>query len=186
MSDSTPPFAGPLAARQRSMIPLAAIWLALGCAGEAPERPVAVADVTELMVSVLEPAAETYWDGVGEVLDQEGIHLIRPLTDEDWTALRNAAFVIAESGNLLMMDGRARDRGEWMALSGAMVETGRLALGAVDRLDADAVFDAGAEVYYACANCHARYAAETLRPSDPRSGPGPDAEESPPDDGGDR
>ena len=146
-----------------------AAGLAAACSGEAPERPVAVADVTELMISVLEPAAETYWAGVGEILVEEGVHLIRPLTDDDWTALRNAAFILAESGNLLMMDGRVRDRGDWMAHSRDMADAGRLALEAVDRRDADAVFDAGAEVYYACRDCHARYAAETLRPSDPRS-----------------
>ena len=154
---------------KNSRLPLLALWVAAGCTGEAPERPTPVADVQELMISVLEPAAETYWDGVGEVLDEEGVHQFRPLTEEDWTSLRNAAFVLAESGNLLMMDGRARDRGDWMAHSRAMVETGRLALDAVDRRNADAVFDAGAEVYYACRDCHARYAAETLRPSDPHS-----------------
>ena len=157
---------------KNSRLPLLALWVAAGCTGEAPERPTPVADVQELMISVLEPAAETYWDGVGEVLDEEGVHQFRPLTEEDWTSLRNAAFVLAESGNLLMMDGRARDRGDWMAHSRAMVETGRLALDAVDRRNADAVFDAGAEVYYACRDCHARYATETLRPSDPRGGGG--------------
>ena len=157
---------------KNSRLPLLALWVAAGCTGEAPERPTPVADVQELMISVLEPAAETYWDGVGEVLDEEGVHQFRPLTEEDWTSLRNAAFVLAESGNLLMMDGRARDRGDWMAHSRAMVETGRLALDAVDRRNADAVFDAGAEVYYACRDCHARYATETLRPSDPRRGGG--------------
>ena len=150
-------------------LPLLALWTAAACTGEAPERPVPVADVRELMVSVLEPAAEAYWDGVGEVLTEEGVHQFRPLTEEDWTTLRNAAFILAESGNLMMMDGRARDRGDWMAHSRTMVETGRLALDAVDRRSPDAVFDAGAQVYYACRDCHARYAAETLRPSDPRS-----------------
>lgn len=157
---------------KNSRLPLLALWVAAGCTGEAPERPTPVADVRELMISVLEPAAETYWDGVGEVLDEEGVHQFRPLTEEDWTSLRNAAFVLAESGNLLMMDGRARDRDDWMAHSRTMVETGRLALDAVDRRNAGAVFDAGAEVYYACRDCHARYATGTLRPSDPHGGGG--------------
>ncbi|WP_428273830.1 hypothetical protein [Candidatus Palauibacter sp.] len=152
---------------KNSRLPLLVLWSAAACTGEAPERPVPVADVQELMVSVLEPAAEAYWDGVGEVLTEEGVHQFRPLTEEDWTTLRNAAFILAESGNLMMMDGRARDRGDWMAHSRTMVETGRLALDAVDRRSPDAVFDAGAEVYYACRDCHARYAIETLRPSDP-------------------
>ncbi|WP_419859185.1 hypothetical protein [Candidatus Palauibacter irciniicola] len=171
-------------------LPLLALPVAAGCTGEAPERPVPVADMQELMVSVMEPAAEAYWDGVGEVLTEEGVHQFRPLTEEDWTSLRNAAFVLAESGNLMMMDGRARDRGDWMAHSRTMVEAGRLALDAVDRRNPDAVFDAGAEVYYACRDCHARYAAETLRPSDPRApgpeeAPDPGAPEADATDGGD-
>ncbi|MDE2879341.1 hypothetical protein [Candidatus Palauibacter soopunensis] len=163
-------------------LPLLALSVAAGCTGEAPERPVPVADMQELMVSVMEPAAEAYWDGVGEVLTEAGVHQFRPLTEEDWTSLRNAAFVLAESGSLMMMDGRARDRGDWMDHSRTMVEAGRLALDAVDRRNPDAVFDAGAEVYYACRDCHARYAAETLRPSDPHSAPGP---EEAPDPGAD-
>lgn len=154
-------------------LPLLALSVSAGCTGEAPERPVPVADMQELMVSVMEPAAEAYWDGVGEVLTEEGVHQFRPLTEEDWTSLRNAAFVLAESGNLMMMDGRARDRGDWMDHSRTMVEAGRRALDAVDRRNPDAVFDAGAEVYYACRDCHARYATETLRPSDPYSAPAP-------------
>ena len=146
-----------------------------GCAGDGPERPVAVANVTDLMLSVLEPAAETYWDGVGEILTEEGVHQFRPLAEEDWGSLRNAAFILAESGNLLMLDGRVRDRGDWMTHSRLMVDAGRVALEAVDRRDPDAVFDAGAEVYYACRDCHARYATETLRPSDPFSAARPDS-----------
>lgn len=149
--------------------PLLAAMLAAGCAADVAPQPVAVADVTELMISVLEPAAETYWEGVGEILVEDGVHQIRPQSDEDWAALRNAAFVIAESGNLLMMDGRVRDRSDWMTYSSLMVDAGRVALAAADRRDAAAVFDAGAEVYYACRDCHARYATETLRPSDPSS-----------------
>lgn len=155
-----------------------AAGLAAACAGDGPEQPIAVADVTDLMLSVLEPAAETYWDGVGEVLTEEGVHQFRPLAEEDWSSLRNAAFVLAESGNLLMMDGRVRDRGDWMTHSRVMVDAGRLALEAVDRRDPDAVFDAGAEVYYACRDCHARYATETLRPSDPFSVASPDSGEA--------
>lgn len=144
---------------------LVAAILVVGCAPE-PSPYTPVADVKDLMISVLEPAAEVYWDAVGEILDEDGVHEIRPSGDEEWAAIRNAAFVIAESGNLLMMNGRARDRGEWMAMSQAMIESGREALRAADARNSAAVFDAGAEVYYVCSECHAKYALETLRPSD--------------------
>ena len=133
------------------------------------ERFTLVADVPELMNSVLEPAAELYWDAVGYILDGNGVREIQPNNAAEWEEVRSAAFIIAESGNLLLMDGRARDRGDWTALSEALIETGQQAIKAADLRDASAVFDAGAEVYYACANCHAKYAVETLRPNDVRS-----------------
>ncbi len=147
---------------------IAAAVLTAACAPETPQFT-PVADVRDVMISVLEPAAEVYWDAVGEILDENGVHEIRPSTDEEWDAVRNAAFVMAESGNLLMMNGRARDRGEWTAISQAMIESGREALRAAEARNTAAIFDAGAEVYYVCSECHAKYALETLRPSDTRT-----------------
>jgi hypothetical protein len=118
------------------------------------------------MNAVLEPAADVYWDAVGTILDEHGVWEFAPSTPEEWTAVRNAAYVIAESGNLLMMEGRAKDRGPWMAMSRAMVEAGRQALLAAETEDEAAVFDAGAEVYYVCSACHVQYALQTLNPSD--------------------
>ena len=76
-----------------------------------PFRP--VADVKQLMASVIEPAAEIYWDAVGSITDKNGTVEIAPKSEDEWIAVRNSAYVVAESGNLLMMDPRARDRGEW-------------------------------------------------------------------------
>jgi hypothetical protein len=143
--------------------------LLCGCGSEPPPPYEPVADVRKVMASILEPAAETYWDAVGWILDFEGTHEIKPATPEDWEAVRNAAYVMAESGNLLMMEGRSLDDDAWMAMAQAMVAAGRRALAAAEAEDPMAVFDVGAEVYAVCSNCHAVYALETLRPSDERS-----------------
>ena len=135
-----------------------------GCAPEPPPFE-EVADVKQLMNSVIDPAAEVYWDAVGTIIDLNGTEEIAPGTDEEWQAVRNAAIVIAESGNLLMLEGRRQGGVEWMALSRALIEVGREALEAAEAEDTAAVFDAGAEVYYACSRCHATYAPDTLRPS---------------------
>ena len=84
----------------------------------------AVADVQELMATVVEPAAEVYWDAVGWIIDASGTTEIRPGSPEEWEAVRNAAFVIAESGNLLMMEGRAVDQDAWIALSRSLIGRG--------------------------------------------------------------
>jgi len=137
------------------------------CAPDPPEADLfsPVADVPQLMFAVLEPAAEVYWDAVGTIIDLEGITEIEPQTQEEWDAVRNAAYVLAESGNLLMMKGRGQEGSVWNGMSLAMVEVGKRALAAAEAQDKAAVFDAGAEVYDVCTACHSIFAVETLRPN---------------------
>jgi hypothetical protein len=124
-----------------------------------------VADLKQLMVSVLEPAADEYWDGVGTIIDNTGTTEIRPETNEDWDALVNHAYVIAESGNLLMMGSRPKDGGEWMQMSRALVDVGEKAIRAAASHNTQAVFDVGAEVYEVCTACHNKYAVDLARPN---------------------
>ena len=121
------------------------------------------------MAHVLEPNAQVYWRAVGWIIDFEGEHELRPETEEEWLAVENAAFVVAEAGNLLMMDGRALDDGPWMTMSQALIDIGRRAVQVAEERDEQAVFDVGAEMYFVCTQCHATYALETLRPSDDRA-----------------
>lgn len=145
-----------------------------GCADPEPatERFSIVADVPELMLTIIEPAAEAYWDAVGWIDEESGTTELRPRTVEEWEAVRNAAFLIAESGNLLMMQERALDETAWIPMSQALIDVGREAIAAAESMDPLAVFNTGAEVYYVCTNCHATYALETLRPADERTDPG--------------
>jgi hypothetical protein len=147
----------------------AAALIALGlsaCSSAPPPPPYRpVADVKTLMASIMEPAAEIYWDAVGVIVDETGEHHIEPRTAEEWDAVRNAAFVVAESGNLLMMPGRAQDGGEWMTASQQMIDAAQKAIRAAESRDKDAVFDVGAEMYDACTNCHSKYSPGILRPN---------------------
>jgi hypothetical protein len=145
-----------------------AVVLGLGaaaCGGPAPPPFRHVADVKQLMTSVIEPAADEYWDGVGTIIDQSGTWDIRPETNAEWDALVNHAYVITESGNLLMLGPRPKDGGEWMQLSRQLVDVGEKAVKAAASHDPQAVFDVGAEVYDVCTACHAKYAQELERPN---------------------
>lgn len=145
---------------------LAVTLLAAAGGGCSPTPPLRhVADVKQLMRSVTEPAADVYWDGVGTIIDQTGVTEIKPEMDEDWDALVNSAYVIAESGNLLMLGARPKDGGDWMQMSRALVDVGEKAIRAAERHDTKAVFDVGAEVYDVCTSCHAKYASEIARPN---------------------
>ena len=148
-----------------------AVALLTGCTPEAEPASdfVLVGDMQELMFHVVDPAADVYWRAVGTIVDEEGVHELYPTTDEEWEAVSNAAMTLAESGNLMMMEGRAIDRGAWVTMSQQLIEVSQRALEAADARNLDAVFDMGAEVYYVCTNCHATYAIETLRPTDTRA-----------------
>lgn len=142
---------------------------ATACGEGSPDSEVSaltpIGDVRELMASVVEPAAETYWDAVGWIVDSTGTEYIRPTTLEEWEAVRNSAFALAESGNLMMMEGRAPDEGAWMGMTRAMMDAAVEAIAVAEARDEQGVFDMGATIYATCTNCHARYATETLRPN---------------------
>jgi len=121
------------------------------------------------MASLVEPQAEVYWDAVDVIVDEDGEHQLAPTTDDEWLLLLSAAYAVAEAGNLLMMPGYAVDDEAWAALSQSLVAVGRRAVAAAAVKDLDAIFDAGAEMYFACTNCHAAYAVGTLRPNDERA-----------------
>jgi hypothetical protein len=114
-------------------------------------------DTGVLMESFIEPSADVIWLSVGTIVSAAGEEHIRPKTEEEWTKVKNAAVAVSEAGNLLMMEPRARDADEWMRLSKAMVDTGAEAIKAAEAKDPDAVFEAGAQIYAVCSNCHAKY-----------------------------
>lgn len=149
---------------RRICLVVAVLW-ASACAGPAPPPLRQVADVKQLMQFVVEPAADLYWDGVGTIIDPSGVTEFKPETEGEWDALVNSAYVLAESGNLLMMGARPKDGGEWMQMSRAMVDVGEKAIRAASSHNPQAVFDVGAEVYETCTACHARYAVDLGRPN---------------------
>jgi hypothetical protein len=102
-------------------------------------------------------AAEVYWESVSIVIDLEGVHENYPQSDEEWETVWAAAITLAESGNLLMMPGRALDQGDWMRLSNALVDVGLEAARAAEAQDFEAVLDVGEKVYNVCLECHQQY-----------------------------
>lgn len=137
---------------------LGAAAAASACTASAEPPPFKpVADNQQLMEGVIEPAADVIWDSVGTIITAAGEEHIRPKTDEDWEVVRNAALTLTEAGNLMMIAPRARDGDEWMRLSLAMIETGTAAVRAAEAKNPDQMFDAGAEIYAVCTNCHSKY-----------------------------
>ena len=133
-------------------------FLVAGCGSEPsgpPLRP--VADVSQLMSMMLDPAADAVWDSSGTIITAEGRHEWEPETDEDWAVVANGAMTIIESANLLMIGDRARDQEGWMQLSQNMSDAAMLVHEAAEARDAELVFELGETLYRSCDRCHNLY-----------------------------
>ena len=128
----------------------------LSARGEAAAAYEPITDVHQTMAWILMPAAEVIWDSAGTIITAEGQTELAPTTPEGWDNVRNHAAIVAETGNLLMMPGRAAGA-DWNAYARGLHASGRQALAAAEARDADALFEAGGELYQACVACHARY-----------------------------
>jgi hypothetical protein len=114
--------------------------------------------VKDVMRHIINPAAETYWAHSGEVDDEKGANDRVPTAQSEWNINIDTAAQIAEAGNLLMMDGRARDpNGPWMKYAIALNKAGIAGMAAATAHDHDKTNDAGSAMYDACFQCHGRY-----------------------------
>lgn len=130
--------------------------LGLACAALAQEptptyQP--VGSMSQLMINILYPSS----DAIFYVERNE------PKTQSDWNALQNQALILAESGNLLMMPGRARDQGDWIKDAKLVVDVGNAAFKAARAKDLPAIVALNDQLNTACVTCHEQYRADYRR-----------------------
>jgi hypothetical protein len=140
-----------------SLLGLAGLVFVAGCGGPEPPPFKPLADNKLLMQAIVDPNADLVWDAVKTIDTKEGTQEFRPRNEEEWTAVRNAAITLAESGNLLMMVPRARDGGEWMTMARRMIDTSEEAIRAAEAKNADRLFTVGGDIYESCSACHQKY-----------------------------
>jgi hypothetical protein len=87
------------------------------------------------------------------------LHIYRggPKDGGDWAAVRRDAVTLEESGNLLMMPGRARDQEDWAAHVKMLVNAGTAAYKAAGDKNAQALAAVAAPLDAACTTCHQEY-----------------------------
>ena len=146
-----------------SGISLCMLMLA-GCNQPPPSAPAPAAppynttlSLKQVMEWVIDPAADVVWESVAIIITEKGENAKAPKTDEEWEKVRNAAATMVEGGNLLMMQGRARDDKKWMASAKRMSDAAGIALKAAEKKDVPTLFDSGALIYNACSACHADF-----------------------------
>ncbi|OLC51656.1 MAG: hypothetical protein AUH43_02210 [Acidobacteria bacterium 13_1_40CM_65_14] len=132
--------------------------VSFGCGGgpqPPPFKP--VADVKQLMQGAIDPSADVIWEATGTIISKDGVLERRPKNQAEWDTVRNAAIMLTESGNLLMMSPRAKDGDVWMKRSQEMIDTGVAAWKAAEAKNVDQLFTIGGDVYEACSHCHQEY-----------------------------
>jgi len=106
-----------------------------------------VGNVSELMISIIYPSSDALFY----------IERTAPKTDLEWNTVRNQALMLAESGNLLMMAGRAKDQQDWIKDSKMLVDVGRAAYKAAQAKNMDAILALNDQLYASCVTCHTQY-----------------------------
>jgi hypothetical protein len=139
--------------RQFSFVVL--ILFAAACRTSPPIK--AVATLEEVMHHMVIPNAEVVWDSVGTIYTVGKVEEIQPRNDEQWLSVEQSATVLTEAGNLLMMEGRAKDNGPWMERARALREAGASVHKAAVARDVAAVFERGGHLFDACQGCHFEY-----------------------------
>ncbi len=116
-----------------------------------------VASVKQIMNGIVNPGATAVFEAVSTTVSVEGTVEVAPQNEAEWATLGDSAAVLAEAGNLMMMEGRLVDRGDWIAMSQAMIDAAKQTLSAIDAKSKDSVLDAGSALNVSCDNCHQRY-----------------------------
>ena len=77
--------------------------------------------------------------------------------DADWAAIRRSALTLAESGNLLTMPGRVRDKANWMTDAKILADVGAAAYKAAQARDFNALAALTESLDASCTTCHKQY-----------------------------
>ena len=107
-----------------------------------------MATMKQVMVDLVHPASN-------DIL--LSIYRGGPTNEKEWEALRRSAVTLAESGNLLMMRGRARDQGEWMKDVKMLVDAGTVAYKSAEANDLKALAAVAGPLDASCTTCHKQY-----------------------------
>jgi len=107
----------------------------------------AVGNMSQLMIDIIYPTSDALF-----YVDRDP-----PKNQREWDQLRGQALMLAESGNLLMMESRARDQENWIKYSKALIDLGATAFKAAQAKDLDGIRALNDPLNDACVNCHLQY-----------------------------
>jgi len=116
---------------------------------QAPSQSIPpVATMRQLMLDLIHPAS----NDILLLIYRGG-----PTDEKEWAAVRRSAVTLAESGNLLMLPGRARDQAVWAGDVRMLVDAGNAAYQAAQAKDAKALAALAQPLDASCTTCHKQY-----------------------------
>ncbi len=121
--------------------------LAVAASAQAPPSVRPVGNMSQLMIDIIYPASDAIF-----YVDRDP-----PKNQRDWNVLRAQALMLAESGNLLMMAGRARDQDNWITDSKMLIDIGEAAFKAARAKDMAGIRALNDSLNTACVTCHEQY-----------------------------
>lgn len=122
---------------------------------EAPKSPASGATVRQLMLDMIYPAS----NDLLLIVDRGG-----PKDEGEWSAVRRDALNLSESGNLLMMPGRMKNQGDWIAQVKMLVDVGTSAYKAAGEKNVQALAGAAGRIDASCTGCHKQFRPNVFPP----------------------
>jgi hypothetical protein len=126
---------------------MAAVVLEMAVLAQAPTTFQPVGNMSQLMIDIIYPTSDALF-----YVDRDP-----PKNEHEWSLLRGQALMLAESGNLIMMAGRARDQENWIKYSKIMIDLGKTAFKAAQAKDLDGIRALNDPLNDVCVNCHLQY-----------------------------
>lgn len=150
----------------------------------APSPVKLTAGIQDIMRDMIDPAADFLWESVSTTETAQGVEEHQPRTDEQWAEVRKHALILAESANLLLLDGRhvaregkhledhgtpgnltaeeseqaiAGDRATFVGFGQALHDVGVQYLKASEERNPQAMMDAGEVMDQVCEGCHLKF-----------------------------
>jgi hypothetical protein len=116
-----------------------------------------VASIKQIMNGIVMPGATVIYKAVGSTSTASGVEEIAPKNDKEWAAVGDSAAALVESGNLLLLDGRALDKGDWVKMTREFIDAGKAVLKAAAAKDVNGILITGGDLNAVCDSCHAKY-----------------------------
>jgi hypothetical protein len=135
----------PAAAIAQTARPAAPAQPAHPAAAATPARN--IGSMSDLMVKIIYPTSDALFY----------IESRTPKDEAEWNAFEGQMLMLAESANLLMMPGRARDQKQWMADSKLLLDAGALAVKAAKTKNVESISALSDQLLETCTTCHKHY-----------------------------